>query len=100
MLCNMLIQFSIQIYKQTLNKDMYKTTVSPSKNQKYIFRSTSIIFFNCKVNNLYKTFQAVTPLRVVKSNTALKLKADEDFKDDDDIDRTAGDEWLFNGPGN
>jgi len=37
--------------------------------------------------------EAVTPLRVVKSNTALKLKADEDFDD-----KTAGDEWLFEGP--
>ena len=44
--------------------------------------------------NKIKTFKAVTPLRVVKSNTALKLKADEDFDD-----KTAGDEWLFEGPG-
>lgn len=33
------------------------------------------------------------------SNCALRLKALRDF-DDDKIKRIAGDEWLFEGPGN
>ncbi|GFR31627.1 major vault protein [Trichonephila clavata] len=40
----------------------------------------------------------VTPLTVVPSNTALRLKAIRDFEDDT-IKRIAGDEWLFEGPG-
>ncbi|PRD26882.1 UNVERIFIED_CONTAM: Major vault protein [Trichonephila clavipes] len=40
----------------------------------------------------------VTPLTVVPSNTALRLKAVRDFEDDT-IKRIAGDEWLFEGPG-
>lgn len=33
------------------------------------------------------------------SNCALRLKAIRDF-DDDKVKRIAGDEWLFEGPGN
>eukprot|EP00045_Choanoeca_perplexa_P012354 m.134508 g.134508 ORF g.134508 m.134508 type:complete len:850 (-) comp15975_c0_seq1:295-2844(-) len=40
----------------------------------------------------------VTPLTVVEANCALRLRATLDFVDDT-INRTAGDEWLFEGPG-
>lgn len=40
----------------------------------------------------------VSPLTVVPSNCALRLKAVRDF-DDEKIKRIAGDEWLFEGPG-
>jgi major vault protein len=40
----------------------------------------------------------VSPLQVVAPNTALRLKALRDFVDGD-IQRQAGDEWLFRGPG-
>lgn len=43
--------------------------------------------------------QDVTPLTVVPSNTALRLKALRDFEDGQ-VKRIAGDEWLFEGPGN
>ncbi|XP_055949872.1 major vault protein-like isoform X2 [Argiope bruennichi] len=39
----------------------------------------------------------VTPLTVVSANSALRLTAIRDFEDGD-INRTAGDEWLFEGP--
>jgi len=39
----------------------------------------------------------VTPLQVVAPNTALRLKALRDFKDGE-VERKAGDEWLFPGP--
>lgn len=42
---------------------------------------------------------AVTSLRVVPANSALRLKAELDFLDKDDTRRVAGDEWLFEGPG-
>ncbi|CAK8689709.1 unnamed protein product [Clavelina lepadiformis] len=42
--------------------------------------------------------QAVSPLRVVPANTALRLKANFDFTDGE-TRRVAGDEWLFEGPG-
>lgn len=41
----------------------------------------------------------VTPLKVVQANAALRLVADLDFKDHNEEDRVAGDEWLFEGPG-
>jgi len=41
----------------------------------------------------------VSPLQVVAPLTALRLKAIRDFVDDDGKKRTAGDEWLFPGPG-
>jgi major vault protein len=41
----------------------------------------------------------VTPLTIVEANSALRLKAVLDFADDDGVARTAGDEWLFEGPG-
>ena len=45
-------------------------------------------------------FQPVTPLKVVPANSALRLRAVLDFEDADTGDkRTAGDEWLFEGPG-
>ncbi|XP_035213798.1 major vault protein-like isoform X1 [Stegodyphus dumicola] len=40
----------------------------------------------------------VTPMIVVSSNSALRLKAIRDFEDNG-IKRVAGDEWLFEGPG-
>lgn len=41
----------------------------------------------------------VSPLRIVPPNSALRLKAQLDFVDDGDVQRIAGDEWLFEGPG-
>jgi len=41
----------------------------------------------------------VSPLQVVAPNTAIRLRAIRDFKDEEDVDRLAGDEWLFRGPG-
>ncbi len=42
--------------------------------------------------------QPVTPLKVVAANSALRLRAVLDFEDETGK-RTAGDEWLFEGPG-
>ncbi|KAH3882664.1 major vault protein-like [Dreissena polymorpha] len=42
--------------------------------------------------------QAVTPLKVVAPNTALRLRSILDFEDETGEKRTAGDEWLFEGP--
>ncbi|KAL4223159.1 hypothetical protein ACF0H5_016631 [Mactra antiquata] len=42
---------------------------------------------------------AVTPLKVVAPNSALRLRAILDFEDELGDKRTAGDEWLFEGPG-
>eukprot|EP01105_Mastigella_eilhardi_P013180 TRINITY_DN2997_c0_g1_i1.p1 TRINITY_DN2997_c0_g1~~TRINITY_DN2997_c0_g1_i1.p1 ORF type:complete len:858 (+),score=271.91 TRINITY_DN2997_c0_g1_i1:310-2574(+) len=39
------------------------------------------------------------PLAVVNANQALRLRAVRDFEDDKKTFRTAGDEWLFKGPG-
>ena len=36
---------------------------------------------------------------MVAANSALRLRAVLDFEDDDEEKRTAGDEWLFEGPG-
>ncbi|CAG0889129.1 unnamed protein product [Cyprideis torosa] len=41
----------------------------------------------------------VTPLRVVETDCALRLKAIRDFTDDEGNSRVAGDQWLFEGPG-
>ncbi|NXF41561.1 MVP protein, partial [Nyctibius bracteatus] len=43
--------------------------------------------------------QGVTPLQVVLADTALRLRALLDFKDEDGNKFVAGDEWLFEGPG-
>ncbi|XP_041094651.1 major vault protein [Polyodon spathula] len=43
--------------------------------------------------------QGLTPLQVVFPNTALRLQALLDFEDDQGNKRVAGDEWLFEGPG-
>jgi len=43
--------------------------------------------------------QPVTALTVVVANSALRLVAVLDFEDDNGDKRTAGDEWLFEGPG-
>jgi len=43
--------------------------------------------------------QPLTPLTVVVANSALRLMAILDFEDDNGDKRTAGDEWLFEGPG-
>lgn len=42
--------------------------------------------------------EPVSQLRVVQPNTALRIQALRDFQDGD-IDRKAGDEWAFKGPG-
>lgn len=43
--------------------------------------------------------QPMTALTVVVANSALRLMAILDFEDDSGDKRTAGDEWLFEGPG-
>ena len=43
--------------------------------------------------------QIVTQLKVVPANTALRLRAVLDFVEGVGTKRTAGDEWLFEGPG-
>ncbi|XP_071789878.1 major vault protein-like [Asterias amurensis] len=43
--------------------------------------------------------QAVSPLKVVPANSALRLRSILDFEDDEGEKRVAGDEWLFEGPG-
>jgi len=43
--------------------------------------------------------QAVSPLRVVTANSAIRLHAILDFESDSGEKRIAGDEWLFEGPG-
>ncbi|XP_055008499.1 major vault protein [Boleophthalmus pectinirostris] len=43
--------------------------------------------------------QDVTPLQIVFPDTALRLQALLDFTDASGTKRTAGDEWLFEGPG-
>lgn len=42
--------------------------------------------------------QAVTPLKIVAANSALRLRAILDYEDEAEK-RVAGDEWLFEGPG-
>jgi len=41
----------------------------------------------------------VSPLQVVAANAALRLRCIRDFVDDKKVQRNAGDEWLFPGPG-
>ena len=41
----------------------------------------------------------VTALKIVMANSALRLRAILDIEDKDEK-RVAGDEWLFEGPGN
>lgn len=61
-------------------------------------------YFNWKKSSnvhyctFFNFFQAVTALKVVPANSALRIRAILDF-DDGDVRRTAGDEWLFEGPG-
>lgn len=43
--------------------------------------------------------QVVTQLKIVPANTALRLRAVLDFVEGNGTRRTAGDEWLFEGPG-
>ena len=43
--------------------------------------------------------QPVSPLKVVAANSALRLRAILDFEDASGEKRVAGDEWLFEGPG-
>jgi len=43
--------------------------------------------------------QNVTPLKVIEPNCALRLRAVLDFVDEDNRQRRAGDEFLFEGPG-
>ncbi|GAB6028612.1 hypothetical protein CHUAL_004449 [Chamberlinius hualienensis] len=44
-------------------------------------------------------FKPVTLLQTVPANSAFRLAALRDFIDADGVKRTAGDEWLFEGPG-
>jgi len=46
-----------------------------------------------------KLYGKVSPLQVVAPNTALRLRAIRDVKDEDETIHNAGDEWLFKGPG-
>jgi len=46
-----------------------------------------------------KLYGKVSPLQVVAPQAALRLRAIRDFVDEKSIARTAGDEWLFEGPG-
>ena len=41
----------------------------------------------------------VSPLKVVPANAALRIRAILDFEEEGGEKRTAGDEWLFEGPG-
>ena len=41
----------------------------------------------------------MSQLQVVIANSALRLKAILDFEEQDRTRRVAGDEWLFEGPG-
>jgi major vault protein len=43
--------------------------------------------------------QPITALKFVSANSALRVMAILDFEDDSGDKRTAGDEWLFEGPG-
>lgn len=43
--------------------------------------------------------QPVTALKVVPANAALRIRAVLDYEDAEGEKRTAGDEWLFEGPG-
>jgi major vault protein len=43
--------------------------------------------------------QAITPLKVIEPNCALRLRAVLDFVDEQDQQIRAGDEFLFYGPG-
>ena len=43
--------------------------------------------------------QAITPLKVIEPNCALRLRAVLDFVDDQGHQLRAGDEFLFQGPG-
>lgn len=43
--------------------------------------------------------QVVSPLKVVIANSALRLRSVLDFEEEDGTKRVAGDEWLFEGPG-
>lgn len=43
--------------------------------------------------------QAITPLKTIPANSALRLRAVLDFTDENNVKRIAGDEWLFEGPG-
>jgi major vault protein len=43
--------------------------------------------------------QAVTPLKVIEPNCALRLRAVLDFVDEENQQIRAGDEFLFQGPG-
>eukprot|EP01129_Flabellula_baltica_P005521 TRINITY_DN200_c0_g1_i1.p1 TRINITY_DN200_c0_g1~~TRINITY_DN200_c0_g1_i1.p1 ORF type:complete len:837 (-),score=259.88 TRINITY_DN200_c0_g1_i1:70-2580(-) len=45
-----------------------------------------------------RLFGKVAPLQVVAPDTAIRLRAVRDFTDGD-VERVAGDEWLFRGPG-
>ncbi|UYV63528.1 MVP [Cordylochernes scorpioides] len=44
-------------------------------------------------------YQDVTPLQVVPTNSAFRLRATRDFVDEGQVKRWAKDEWLFEGPG-
>eukprot|EP00339_Tiarina_fusa_P008907 CAMPEP_0117046340 /NCGR_PEP_ID=MMETSP0472-20121206/32044_1 /TAXON_ID=693140 ORGANISM="Tiarina fusus, Strain LIS" /NCGR_SAMPLE_ID=MMETSP0472 /ASSEMBLY_ACC=CAM_ASM_000603 /LENGTH=788 /DNA_ID=CAMNT_0004758659 /DNA_START=210 /DNA_END=2576 /DNA_ORIENTATION=- len=41
----------------------------------------------------------ISPLQVVAANAALRLRCIRDFTDKTEVERQAGDEWLFHGPG-
>ena len=87
--------------------------------EKYFMISLTVIHYNnleicIRIMNNSNSIQTgenlkqeVTPLKVVTANSALRLRAVLDFeetkgtgKDAKKEQRVAGDEWLFEGPGN
>ncbi|KAJ9463428.1 Major vault protein [Diplonema papillatum] len=50
------------------------------------------------VEGALKGGQPIKKLTVVAKNTALKLRAEQDFTAEDGTERKAGDEWMFEGP--
>jgi len=60
------------------------------------------IRFHCEPFPLYPGEQLIgkiSPLQVVAANAALRLRCIRDFTDDKGVSRSAGDEWLYLGPG-
>jgi len=43
-------------------------------------------------------FRSVSPLQIVAADSALRLRCIRDFEDENEVQRVAGDEWLFHGP--
>lgn len=78
-----------------------KVVYDPSGEAKLVFADLELRFsqdpFPLFPGEILK--QVVTPLKVIPANAALRLRAVLDFSDENGNKRTAGDEWLFEGPG-